>query len=84
MLKHLLRGSGSGAVGDPWVATLGGSSDDRCYSVAVAPDVPFMFVEKPSRMVLEALIFFLQNSAALAPCNGRGHLVEAKWTLVPP
>ena len=41
MLKHLLRGSGSGAVGDPWVATLGGSSDDRCYSVAVAPDGSF-------------------------------------------
>lgn len=38
MLKHLLRGSGSGAVGDPWVATLGGSNDDECHSVAVAPD----------------------------------------------
>ena len=38
MLKHLLRGSGSGAVGDPWVATIGGSNEDKCHSVAVAPD----------------------------------------------
>ena len=38
MLKHLLRGSGSGAVGDPWVATIGGSNEDNCHSVAVAPD----------------------------------------------
>ena len=38
MLKHLLRGSGSGAVGDSWVATLGGSKYDYGYSIAVAPD----------------------------------------------
>ena len=38
MLKHLLRGGGSSINGDPWVATLGGSSYDYSYSVAVAPD----------------------------------------------
>ena len=38
MLKHLLRGSGSGLDGDSWVATLGGSTDDFGWSVAVAPD----------------------------------------------
>ena len=38
MLKHLLRGGGSSINGDPWVATLGGSSYDYSHSVAVAPD----------------------------------------------
>ena len=38
MLKHLLRGGGSGLDGDSWVATLGGSSDESGRSVAVAPD----------------------------------------------
>ena len=38
MLKHLLRGGGSGLDGDSWVTTLGGSGDDYGLSVAVAPD----------------------------------------------
>ena len=38
MLKHLLRGGGSGLEGDSWVATLGGSASDFGNSVAVAPD----------------------------------------------
>ena len=38
MLKHLLRGVGSSINGDPWVATVGGSNEDECHSVAVAPD----------------------------------------------
>ena len=41
MLKHLLRGGGSGLDGNSWVATLGGSSsNDRAYgrSVAIGPD----------------------------------------------
>ena len=38
MLKHLLRGGGSGLDGNSWVATLGGSSDDVGNSVAVGQD----------------------------------------------
>ena len=41
MLKHLLRGGGSGLDGNSWVATLGyGSSDDWVHgrSVAIGPD----------------------------------------------
>ena len=38
MLKHLLRGGGSGLDGDSWVATLGGSGDDYGRSVAIGPD----------------------------------------------
>ena len=41
MLKHLLRGGGSGLDGNSWVATLGGSGTERGYSVAVAPDGSF-------------------------------------------
>lgn len=38
MLKHLLRGSGSGAEGDSWVATLGGSEYEYGRSVAIGLD----------------------------------------------
>ena len=38
MLKHLLRGGGSGLEGDSWVATLGRGEYDYGRSVAIGPD----------------------------------------------
>ena len=64
MLKHMLRGGGSGLEGDSWVATLGGSPSDPGESVAVAPD---------------GSVYVCGNTTSSAGAGG-GHLLLAKFS----